>query len=216
MVDQTNCFICKNKIDDETLGLYDFEEGINLYDFCSKECLKEYYKSHLSDDCILALQQTNPDYKGSWSGQRLHVFYETREMTSAQVKALYHRDMMKFEEHEKNHPEDHKKFIESGDVNAPIEHEVLVNAAEEVHPDIARFPLDRFLKDLSDETGDKFEATWIIKRNGVRTWIYISELTNLWASLVKFNTKQDAYMLLLEMARKKLGLVKRTWWQFWR
>lgn len=197
--------------------LYDFEEGINLYEFCSKNCLNEYFKNHLSDDCILAIQQTNPDYKGnSWSGQALHVFYETRDLTPAQARAVAWYENNKAEQHIENHPDKVQKLLMDGEICCPIEHEVLIKAAEEVHPDTARFPLDRFLKDLSDETGDKFESTWIIKRNGVRTWLYVSELTNLWSSLLKFNTKNDAYMLLLEMARKKLGLVKRTWWQFWR
>jgi hypothetical protein len=214
MVDQTNCYICKNKIEEV---IYDFEEGINLYEFCSKDCLNEYFKNHLSDDCILAIQQTKSDYKeGIWNGQNLHVFYETRDMTPAQVKAIYYHEMLKVEQNKKHHPEHHQKFIESGELNSPIEHEVLIKGVEEVHPDVARFPLNNFLRDLSEETGDKFEATWIIKRNGVKTWVYVSELTNLWSSLLKFNTKQDAYMLLLEMAKKRLGLVKRTWWQFWR
>lgn len=213
MVDQTNCFICKKKVDEV---IYDFEEGVNLYEFCSKDCLNEYFKNHLSDDCILAIQQTNPDYKGKWSGQSLHVFYETRELTPAQVKAIAWNENYKAEQRLKNNPEEHEKFIESGELEAPINHLTLVNAAEEVHPDTARFPLEKFLKDMSEETGEKFEATWVIKRNGQRTWLYVNELVNLWGSLVKFNTKEDAYMLLIEMAKKRLGLVKRTWWQFWR
>jgi hypothetical protein len=209
MTDQTNCYICKKEVVDV---IYDFEEGINLYEFCSKDCQHEYFKNHLSDDCILAIQQTNPDYKATWSGQHLHVFYETRDLTPAQVKAISWHENQKV----KISPDEAQKFIEKGEVCCPIEHEELIKGAEEVHPDIARLPLSRLLKDLSEETDDKFESTWQIKRNGVNTWVYIAEITNLWASLVKFNTKEDAYLLTAEMVRKKLGLVKRAWWQFWR
>ena len=162
-----------------------------------------------------AIRSMSADFNPHWSGEQLHAYYENRKLTEEQQRAIIWDEAMKVKQWVFNQPEEHQKFIESGEVAAPIEHKKMMRIVEEVSPEISSLPIDKLLQSLTDCSGDVWEASWCLECNGKKTYLYISTLQTLWANLLKFNSKDDTFILLEEMTKKKLGLIKRPWWKFW-
>lgn len=169
-----------------------------------------------SPACIQAIHSLDPDFKPYWRGHQLHKYYEERELTFEQMRAMVLDQQAKGLKYLQDHAEEAKEFLEKGYAPPCPDVRTMLSMMDKVFPETQPCPVDKLLVRLEKKTGSKFKATWILRQDEKNTGIYLSTIEHLWKAAIRFNHDADESLDLVEkLVLKKLG-INRRWWQFWR
>jgi len=173
-----------------------------------------------SPECIEAVHSVSLGFKPHWSGKQLHDYYEDRELTYKQVRAIAWSENKKAEALS---PEFIKKFTEKGEIENKLPNNFW-DIVEELCP--TKVPMEPILERLKSllvgnswfekfknlvgypskhkEGKCSFHQGYVLYVDGNNTGIYEIDVRNLWKKISEFTDKKDATEQVANLLYKRI------------
>ena len=187
------------------------EQVIDLEDFNEDDLL-----DLTSPECLQAIASLGGGFKPYWTGQQLLKYYEERDLSFEQMRAMVKAENEKGAAYLKNHAVEAEEFLKGGEAPPCPSMESMFLVVDQLFPETQRCPVEKLLARLEKQTGSKFKGPWTLSMDKKDTGISIRSIENLWCYAIKFNHDAEASLDIVEaLVLKKLGLARRPWWRFW-